>query len=177
MAKSSRTIACFRSGPESDALSGKKRNVAVTLALLMALVIGGMLGFALGDRHGSAKLAPLADYGGAMHTSMLTSSERRDGTDGTYENALRGYVSLLDNLSSRDTSQSIRQIYAADKALALIRLADLADKRGESAESTRLTSDALAACSTGGLPYCSSAELRQRVQQLDVLVERTSKSK
>ena len=177
MAKSSRTIACFRSGPESDALSGKKQTVAVTLALLMALVIGGMVGFALGDRHGSAKLAPLADFGGARYTSMLTTSERRDGANVTYENALRGYVSLLDNLSSRDPSQSIRQVYAADKALALIRLADLADKRGESAESTRLTSDALAACSTGGLPYCSSAELRQRVKQLDVLVERTSKSK
>jgi uncharacterized caspase-like protein len=170
-------IACFRSGPVSDALSDKKRSVAVTLAILLALVIGGVVGFALGDRHGSAKLAPLTDFGAAMYTGMLTSSERRDGTDVTYENALRGYVSLLDNLTSRDPSQSIRQIYAADKALALIRLADLADKRGESAESTRLTSDALAACSTGGLPYCSSAELRQRARQVDALFERTSKSK
>ena len=158
-------------------MSDKKRSVAVTLALLLALVIGGVVGFALGDRHGSAKLAPLADFGEAMYTSMLTSSERVARTDVTYENALRGYVSLLDNLSSRDPSQSVRQIYAADKALALIRLADLADKRGESAESTRLTSDALAACSTGGLPYCSSAELRQRAQQLDVLFERAKQSK
>jgi hypothetical protein len=127
------------------------RRVAATVAFLVVLLIGGVAGFALG---------------------LFASSERLHGTDVTYENALRVYVALLDNLSARDASASARQIYAADKALALIRLADLAEKRGESAESTRLTSDALAVCSTSGLPYCSSAELRQRAQQLNVLFER-----
>jgi hypothetical protein len=56
-------------------------------------------------------------------------------------------------------------------ALSLIRLADLAEKRGTSAESTRLTSDALAVCSANGLPYCSSAELRQRAQEMDAVSE------
>ena len=154
-----------------------KRKVAVAVALLVVLLIGGVAGFALGDRHGSARFAPLTDLGVAMYAGYLTSSERLYGTDATYENALRGYVSLLDNLGARDASESTRQIYAADKALALIRLADLADKHGQSAESTRLTSDALAVCSTSGLPYCSSAELRQRAQQLNVLFERAKESK
>ena len=86
-------------------------------------------------------------------------------------------MALLDNLSARDASESTRQIYAADKALSLLRLADLAEKRGSSAESTRLTSDALAVCSTSGLPYCSSAELRQRGQEMDVVFESTKQSK
>jgi hypothetical protein len=133
-----------------------KRRVAVALTLLLVLLIGGAAGFVLG---------------------FLASGERLYGTDVTNVKALRAYVSVLDNLSTRDASESVRQIHAADKALALIRLADLADKHGESAESTRLTSDALAACSTGGLPYCSSAELRQRAQQLDVLFERAKQSK
>jgi hypothetical protein len=52
-----------------------------------------------------------------------------------------------------------------------MRLADLSEQRGASAESTRLTADALAVCSTGGLPYCSSVELRQRARKLDMIPE------
>jgi hypothetical protein len=123
-----------------------KDKSALALTLILVLLAGGTIGFALGNRDRAAK-------------------------DATYENSLRGYVALLDNLSARDASESTRQIYAVDKALSLIRLADLAEKRGSSAESTRLTADALAVCSTSGLPYCSSAELRQRAQKMDVIFE------
>jgi len=112
-----------------------------------------------------------------MFAGMHASSERLYGTDAAYDNALWSYVLLLDNLSGRDASDPMRKIYAADKALLLIRLADLAEKRGASAESTRLTSDALAVCSASGLPYCSSAELRQRAQKMDVVFESTKQPK
>jgi len=88
-----------------------------------------------------------------------------------HQNSLRAYVAFLDNLSASDASDAARQTHAADKALLLIRLADLAEQRGSSAESTRLTADALAVCSTAGLPYCSSVELRQRAQKLDRVLE------
>jgi uncharacterized caspase-like protein len=107
----------------------------------------------------------------------MASAERLYGTDAIYEKSLRVYVALLDDLSARDASESTRQTYASDKALSLIRLADLAEKRGSSAEATRLTSDALAVCSTSGLSYCSSAELRQRAQKMDVVFESTKPSK
>ncbi len=132
---------------------------------------------ALGDEYGTAKLVPLTDFGTAMYSGMMASAERLYGTDATYENSLRAYVMLLDNLSARDSSEANRQIYAAEKSLSLVRLADLAEKRGSSAESTRLTSDALAVCSTSGLPYCSSAELRQRAQKMDVIFETTKQPK
>jgi hypothetical protein len=112
-----------------------------------------------------------------MYSGMMASAERLYGTDATYENSLRAYLTLLDDLGAREASESTRQIYATEKALSLIRLADLAEKRGSSAESTRLTSDALAVCSTSGLPYCSSAELRQRGQEMDVVFESTKQSK
>jgi hypothetical protein len=147
------------------------------LILILVLVAGGAIGFALGTRYAVANLVPRAEFGVVMYSGMIASAERLHGTDTTYESSLRSYVALLDSLSARDATESFRQIYAADKALSLVRLADLAEKRGSSAESTRLTADALAVCSTSGLPYCSSIELRQRAQKMDVIFETTTQPK
>ena len=154
-----------------------KAKWVLALILVMVFLGGGAIELAWGNGNGAAKLVPLTDFGTAMYSGMMASAERLCGTDATYENSLRAYVALLDNLSARDSSDAIRQIYAAEKSLSLMRLADLAEKRGSSAESTRLTSDALAVCSTSGLPYCSSAELRQRAQKMDVIFETTKQPK
>lgn len=148
-----------------------KDKVVLALIGILVLLAGGTIGFALGSRYRAANPVSLSDSG------TIASAERLYGTDAIYENSLRVYVALLDQLSARDASESTRQTYASDKALSLIRLADLAEKRGSSAESTRLTSDALAVCSTSGLSYCSSAELRRRAQKMDVLFESTKPSK
>lgn len=99
-----------------------------------------------------------------------------DRADATQESSLRSYVALLDALQAGDTSEVTRKVHAEDKALVLMRLADLAEQRGSSAESTRLTAEALAVCSTVGLPYCSSVELRQRAQKLDVILKKMKQS-
>ena len=142
-----------------------KDKLVLALIVIVVLLAGGTIGFTLGSRYRAANPVALADSG------TMGSAERLHGTDATYENSLRVYVALLDDLSARDASESTRQTYASDKALSLIRLADLAEKRGSSAESTRLTSDALAVCSTSGLSYCSSAELRQRAQKMEAVFE------
>ena len=154
-----------------------KRNALLALAFAAVFLIGGAIGFAVGERHDSAKLVPLMDYGVALYAGVRTSGERLYGTEGTYEDALRQYVLLLDNLEARNRSDSARRIYAGEKALALVRLADLAESHGESAESTRLTSDAVAACATRGLPYCSSSELRLRALQSDAIFDSNRESK
>lgn len=133
----------------------KDKSVTVTVVILV-LLAGVAIGFALGNRHKAVNPVGRSD--------TLT-------TESAYENSLRGYVALLDDLSARDPSGAAWQIHAADKSILLSRLADLAEQRGSSAESTRLTSDALAVCSTAGLPYCSSVELRQRAQTLDGILE------
>ncbi len=154
-----------------------KDKLVLALIVIPVLLAGGTIGFALGSRYGAANLVPIPGIVTAMYSGTMASAERLYGTDATYENSLRAYVVLLDNLSARDASESTRQIYAADKALTLIRLADLAEKRGSSPESTRLTADALAVCSASGLPYCSSAELRQRAQKMDAVFESTTQTK
>ena len=148
-----------------------KDKVVLALIGILVLLAGGAIGFALGSRYRAANPVSLSGSG------TMASAERLYGTDAIYENSLRVYVALLDDLSARDASESTRQTYASDKALSLIRLADLAEKRGSSAEATRLTSDALAVCSTSGLSYCSSAELRQLAQKMDVVFESTKPSK
>ena len=153
-----------------------KRNALLALAFVAVFLVGGAIGFAMGERR-SASAVPLVDSAVAMYAGLRTSGERLYGTESTYEDALRQYVTLLDNLEARNRSESDRRVYAADKALALIRLADLAETHGDSAESTRLTSDAVAACATRGLPYCTSTELHRRAVQFDMIFERNRESK
>jgi hypothetical protein len=148
-----------------------RQRIVLALTHLLVLITGGAIGFAFGNSYGLANLVPFTDFGAAMYSGIPASGKRLYGTDATYDNALRSYVLLLDDLSTRDASESARKIYAEDKALSLTRLADLAEKRGASDESTRLTSDALAVCSASGLPYCSSAELRQRARKMDTVLE------
>jgi hypothetical protein len=131
------------------------------LVLILVLVAGVTIGFALGNRDWAQKLVGL-------------SYPKR--SDATHESSLRDYLALLDALHAGDTSEVTRKVYAEDKALLLMRMADLAEQSGSSAESTRLTSDALAVCSTAGLSYCSSIELRQRAHKLDMILERVKQS-
>lgn len=139
-----------------------KDKFLLALVLILVLLAGAAIGFALGNRSRvSDPVVPTAPH----------------GIDTTYEDSIRGYVALLDALSARDASEPTRQTYAADKALLLMRLADLAEQRGSSAESTRLTADASAVCSTAGLSYCSSVELRQRAQKLDAVLQSMKQSK
>jgi hypothetical protein len=134
----------------------------LALVLIFVLLAGAAIGFALGNR---------------SRVSNLVALNAPHGTETTDEDSLRGYVVLLDNLSARDASEATRQTYAADEALLLMRLADLAEQRGSSAESTRLTADASAVCSTAGLSYCSSVELRRRAQKLDAVLQGMKQSK
>ena len=138
-----------------------KDKSVLALILILVLVAGVTIGFALGNRDLGQKVVGLT----YPHRS-----------DTTHESSLRDYLALLDALHSGDASEVTRKVYAEDKALLLMRLADLAEQRGSSAESTRLTSDALAVCSTAGLPYCSSVELRQRAHKLDAILERVKQS-
>ena len=107
-----------------------KDRVALALIAILVLLAGGTIGFALGTRYRAANPVSLSDSG------TMASADRLYSTDAIYENSLRAYVALLDDLSARDASDSTRQTYASDKALSLIRLADLAEKRGSSARTT-----------------------------------------
>jgi hypothetical protein len=138
-----------------------KDKSGVALVLILVLLAGLTIGFALGNRYWAQKPGGLTYPGHA---------------DTTQESSLRGYVALSDTLQAGDTSEATRKVHAEDKALVLMRLADLAEQRGASAESTRLTADALAVCSTVGLAYCSSVELRQRAHKLDVILDNVKQS-
>jgi hypothetical protein len=138
-----------------------KDKSVLALILILVLLAGVAIGFVFGNRYWAHKLVGLA----YPHR-----------TETTHESSLRAYLALLDALQADDASEVTRKVYAEYRALSLMRLADLAEQRGSSAESTRLTADALAVCSTDGLPYCSSVELRQRAHKLDVTPESVKQS-
>jgi hypothetical protein len=138
-----------------------KDKSVLALVLILALAAGATIGFALGSGYWAQKLVGLS---------------YPHGSDATRESSLRDYLALLDALQAGDASEATRKVYAEDKALLLMRVADLAEQRGSSAESTRLTSDALAVCSTAGLAYCSSVGLHQRAHKLDMILERVKQS-
>jgi hypothetical protein len=133
-----------------------KDKSVLALVVILVLVAAATIGFALGNRYWTEKLV------GPSYPR----------SDTTHESSLRDYLAFLDALHGGDASEGTRKVYSEDKALLLMRLADLAEQGGASTESTRLTSDALEVCSTAGLPYCSSAELRQRAHKLDAMLER-----
>ena len=137
-----------------------KDKSVLALIVILVLVAAAAIEFALGNRYWAQKLVGV----GHPHS------------DTTHENSLRDYLALLDALQAGDASEVARKVYGEGKALLLMRLADSAEQRGSSAESTRLTADAVAVCSTAGLPYCSSVELRQRAHKLDAILERAKQS-
>lgn len=138
-----------------------KDRSALPWVLILVLLAGSTIGLALGNRSWAQKPA------------SVTPPDRADAAQ---ESSLRSYIALLDALHAGDASEVTRKVHAEDKALVLMRLADLAEQRGSSAESTRLTAEALAVCSTVGLSYCSSVELRQRAQKLDVIFKNVKQS-
>jgi len=137
-----------------------KDKSVLALIVILVLLAGAAIGFALGNRYWAQKL-----LGG-----------RRIIRKKTHESSLREYLALLDTLQAGDASEVARKVYGEGRALLLMRLADSAEQSGSSAESTRLTADALGVCSTAGLPYCSSVELRQRAHKLDGVLERVKQS-
>ena len=151
----------YRPGCRPGIASHVKNRSALALVLVLVPLAASAVGLALGN--GAWAQEPVS----------VTPPDRADAAQ---ECSLHGYVALLDALQASDTSEVARKVHADDKALVLTRLADLAERRGSSAESTRLTAEALAVCSTAGLSYCSSVELRQRAQKLDLIFNKVKQS-
>ena len=147
-----------------------KRTVVLTLTHLAALIVGLSVGYNLGAEWGVKQLVRLTDFGMAMSVYMRVEAERLDGTDATYQDALRNYASLMDNLSNR-ANDSTRNLYAYDKMISLVRLSALAEKRGDLEESNQLITQALTICSDSQYPYCSPEALRTRVLKLNAFLD------
>ena len=137
-----------------------KDKSVLALVVILVLVAAAAIAVAVDNKYWAQKLVGLG----------------HPGSDTTRESSLRDYLALLDALQAGDASDVTRKVYGEGKALLLMRLADSAEQRGSSAESTQLTADALAVCSTAGLPYCSSVELRQRAHKLDVILKPVKRS-
>jgi hypothetical protein len=134
-----------------------KALVVVPLCLLAAALLGGIAGYQFGRSPSSAGADPMIDLFTAAQSrySSYLFAIRRDRNNEAHEDDLRSYLAYLDARAG-DRGAANPNIYAFDKALARIRLSQLAQLRGATAVSIRLTEEADAICPATGLRNCSA---------------------
>jgi hypothetical protein len=141
------------------------------IAALSSSIVATLLGVLAGYFYGQSRVSSGADgidlFAAAQsrYASYLFGAGRGDDRiSGENEKALRAY---LEHLDARATGASSKNVYAYDRALALIRLSDLARKRHNLDEAERLAGDAEAMCPSIGLGNCSANNLLATVRARD----------
>jgi|SRR5690242_5375546 hypothetical protein len=144
-----------------------RRVVLLTLSHVVVLAIGFAVAFiVVGARFEQTRA--FADHMAKVaYYSNYLSIMRTQGDDRAYEDALRDYLRLLEELKATSAPYFSERIYATDKGLTLMRLARLAKKRGSSSEASSLASEAEALCPVIGLRECSAGAIDGMVSQLD----------
>ncbi len=136
-------------------------------AVVVALAGAAAAGFYFGrsDAQGEVPVVDLFTAAQSRYTSYLF-SVRRDGNDAAREDALRSYLSYLE-MRARDKNAANEHVYAFDRALLLVRLSEIAQRRGATAEALRLTREAEAMCPSTGLHNCSANGLLTAARERD----------
>jgi len=139
--------------------------VRVGLGLLLfaaGVGCGAYFGFRLTEIKAQAsEMAQIAHY------SVYLDAQRTQGSDAAYEEALRGFLDLLDTHSQGSSPLFSEKVYAVDSALTYARLSVLASKRGASDEAATYIGEALALCPELGWQDCSAKTLTEAVLRLD----------
>jgi hypothetical protein len=143
-----------------------KRQLGVIAQLLSAALVGGVFGFGVGWKQG-VRAAPVFDLFSAVQMGAYVSAMRSKGTDAAYEDALRSYVTFHKQVKIRDPDPSDQRMYSLDEAVALVRLAELAKKRGALDEATRISAEAEALCPSTGIRDCTLSLLAEVSEFMD----------
>jgi hypothetical protein len=141
------------------------------LSCLGTAVLAALIGAGVGFRYGQCDLVdpdrPIDLF--AASQSRYTSyvfTVRKGGSDEANEIALRAYLGYLDE-RSRNSGTANPNLYSFDKAIALIRLSEIAQRRGATADSAQLATEADAWCSSAGIRKCSANQLLGTVRERD----------
>ena len=127
--------------------------------------LGMAAGYFLGQRE-SIDVAHRIDlYATAQsrYTSFLFGASRNGSSD---EDLLHAYLTYLE-ARAREHDAPNANVYAFDRALALVRLSEIARGRGASGDAMRLQNEADAVCPATGLRNCSASELQSIAHQRD----------
>jgi hypothetical protein len=137
-----------------------KGNLQIAISLLAVALLCGGIGLVVGWRQG-VKAAPVFDLFAVAQFSTYVSAVRQTGTDAAYEDALRANLTFDEQAKQRDPDTANHRMYDLDIAITLVRLSEIAGKRGANDEADRFRSRAEAHCPITGIRNCSFAELRR----------------
>jgi hypothetical protein len=135
---------------------------AYALTFVAGCAIGGYVGFRVSESQVLAsEMAQIAHY------SAYLDAQRTSGNAAAYEEALRGYLMLLDAHSRGTTPLLSDRVYAVDSALTYARLSVLAANRGAKEEAQQYLTKASTLCPRLGWKECSSKEILEMARHLD----------
>lgn len=133
---------------------------------LGVLLLGGSAGAYVGYEVASSRatvseMADLAFYSTYVHT------QRTEGNDAAYEDALRTYLKYLESRRGSDSHLFSNRVYNFDSTLTHTRLSGLASRRGAKAEAKEHLGRAMEFCVKAGWRDCSEQNLLAVAQGLD----------
>jgi hypothetical protein len=112
--------------------------------------------------------AAMAEFAEVAYYGTYLETQRTNGSDAGYEEALRGYLDILERRKLKPSVfSSAETVIAYDAALTHVRLARLAEIRGADLERKKHMAAALALCPARKWNTCSAEELISTVQYLD----------
>jgi hypothetical protein len=137
--------------------------IGILLAVFAAgIAIGAYLGIMVTQSRSLAdEMAEVAYY------STFLEVQRSKGDDAAYEQALRGYLSILNDRKGRPSVLLSERTNAFDSALTYARLSTLARRRGAIEEASRYLAEASALCPKLGWRECSAESIAAVAQRLD----------
>src|SRR4030095_9685135 len=151
-----------------DTMPIKRPVVAVIIpCAILAAALGGAAGYAIGRSGGSGPNTMIYFFTVAQSRySSFLFLIRKDRNREAREDDLNAYLAFLD-ARSKDAGVANAATFAFDKALARIRLSQLAHSRGATQAATRLSGQADADCSSTALPDCFANNLLRVVRDRD----------
>ena len=151
-----------------DTMPMKRPVVSVIVpCAILAAALGGAAGYAIG-RSGASGTNTMIDFftvAQSRYSSFLFVI-RKDRNREAREDDLNAYLAFLDT-RSRDAGVANAATFAFDRALARIRLSQLAQSRGATQAAARLSEQADADCASTALPDCSANNLLRVVRDRD----------
>jgi hypothetical protein len=136
---------------------------AIPIAVfVLGAALGGYFGFRIAQpRVFADEMARISHY------SAYVDIQRANATDAAYEEALRGFLGLLNTARGNSSSGIPDRAYAFDAAVTYVRLSQLAAKRGAKEEATAFLGKASALCPRIGWKACSETILVDATERLD----------
>ena len=132
------------------------------VVFVVGCAVGGYVAFRVTESKAVAnEMAQLAHYAAYLE------AQRTSANDAAYEEALRGFLTLLDTSSRGPAPLFSDQVYAVDSALTYARLSVLASKRGAHAEARQYLVKASSLCPRLGWKECSTDEIVATARRLD----------